>query len=450
MNLSDRDKQVIWHPYTQMQNAEMPIAIVKGEGAYLFDENNNRYIDAISSWWVNTHGHSHPHIAAKVSEQLKTLEHSIFAGFTHRPAVELAERLLKVLPKNQSKIFYSDDGSTAVEVALKMSLQYWYNKQISSKSKVQSSKSKNKIIAFKNSYHGDTFGAMSVSGRSIFTKPFKEKLFDVIFIDAPTKGNEQKSLKQFQFHLSPLTSHLSIFIYEPLVQGAAGMVMYDADALNEILKFCKKNNILTIADEVFTGFGRTGKFFASDFIPTKPDIICLSKGLTGGTMALGVTTCSEEIYNAFLSSEITNPKSEIKTFFHGHSFTANPVACSAALASLDLFDKKETWKNIKRIEKKHNQFLKHISKHKRIKEIRQLGTILAIEIKTNSETNYLNEIRTYLYQFFIQRKIIIRPLGNIVYLVPPYCISDEDLDFIYENMEECLDKIKVINNHSSF
>src|ERR1035437_745068 len=327
MTLTSRDKKVIWHPYTQHGLFPDSIGVVKAKGAYLVDEKGKKYIDAFSSWWTCIHGHSHPYIAKKVSAQLKKLEHVIFAGFTHEPAVELAERLLKKLPKNQKKIFFSDNGSTAVEVAIKMSFQYWHNKGTP----------KIKIIAFKNGYHGDTFGAMSVSERGAFSKPFEHNLFEVIFIDAPVKGKEKEAVSSIRNQVSKFKDKIAAFIFEPLVQGVAGMVLHDADALSEMIRICRENNILTIADEVFTGFGRTGKFFATDYISEKPDIICLSKGLTGGTMAMGITSCTEKIFNVFLS------ENRMRTLFHGHSFTANPVACSASLASLGLMEKKSTW-----------------------------------------------------------------------------------------------------------
>ena len=420
MKLTERDSKVIWHPYTQMKDA-VSIGIVRGEGAYLFDEDGKKYIDAISSWWVNTHGHSHPYIAEKVAEQLKTLEHVIFAGFTHPSAVDLAERLLQHLPPNQKKIFYSDNGSTAVEVAIKMAVQFNSNKGIK----------KNKIIAFKNAYHGDTFGAMSVSGRSLFTNPFAQYLFDVNFIELPQKGREEASFNQLKDAIT--ADDVIAFIFEPLVQGAAGMLMYEAEILEKMIALCKKNNVITIADEVMTGFYRTGKFFATDYINEKPDIYCLSKGLTGGTMAMGVTSCSQEIFDAFVSDDKT------KTLYHGHSYTANPVACSAALASLDLYEKSECFENVKRIENKHKDFLKSIKNHSAIADIRQTGTIIAIELKTNDNTSYLNSLRDRIYNFFINKGIILRPLGNIIYILPPYCISDDDLDYIYKGIREFLD-----------
>jgi adenosylmethionine-8-amino-7-oxononanoate aminotransferase len=423
MTLQERDKQTVWHPFTQLKTAPLPIAIKSGKGAYLFDENGKRYIDAIASWWVTVHGHCHPYLTKKISEQLNSLEHCLFSGFTHEPAVQLSERLLKRLPENQSKIFYSDNGSTAVEVALKMAFQYWSNKSIL----------KTKVIAFENAYHGDTFGGMSVGARNAFNEPFSKLLFDVIHIPVPVKGKEQESINALKNALQH--NDIASFIFEPLIQGAGGMVMYSPEILNELIALCKQKEIIIIADEVMTGFGRTGRFFASDYLTNKPDILCLSKGLTGGVMPLGVTSCSEFIYNAFLSDD------KMKTFFHGHSYTANPTACSAALASMDLFDKPKTFENIHRIEKAHQVFLEKIKSHIALIEVRQLGTIIAFEIKTGEHTHYLNSLAEYISDFFIKRGIILRPLGNIVYILPPYCISSEDLEYIYNSVEEFLNTL---------
>ncbi len=417
--LAERDQEVIWHPYTQMQNAVPPIPIVRGEGVYLIGEDGKKYIDAVSSWWVNIHGHAHPYIAEKVAGQLKTLEHVIFAGFTHSGAVELAERLLEILPANQKKVFYSDNGSTAVEVALKMCFQYWHNR----------GQSRNKVLAFHNSYHGDTFGAMAVSSRSAFTHPFENLLFEVEFIDVPDKNN----IDSLKAKLSELGSQLSAFIFEPLVQGAGGMQMYQAEYLNDLIAHCKSEGILCIADEVMTGFGRTGKLFASGHLEQQPDLMCFSKGLTGGTMALGVTTCTFKIYEAFLSDD------KLKTLFHGHSFTANPIACSAALASLDLLLNTETAAHIDRISAKHTAFSSRLSQHPKVKQLRQTGTILALEWKTEEGTSYFNNLRNNLYNFFLQEGIILRPLGNIIYIMPPYCISNDQLDYVYGKIEEALE-----------
>jgi adenosylmethionine-8-amino-7-oxononanoate aminotransferase len=421
VSLTERDLKVIWHPYTQMQTALPPIPIVKGDGALLFDENGKEYIDAVSSWWVNIHGHANKYIAQKVAEQLLQLEHVIFAGFTHQPAVELAERLLAILPNNQAKAFYSDNGSTAVEVAIKMCLQYWHNQGVK----------KTKILAFKNAYHGDTFGAMAVSGRSAFTAAFDSLLFEVEFIDLPTEAN----LKQLKSRISYLRTELACFIFEPLVQGSAGMVMYEAEYLNELMAHCKTEGIFTIADEVFTGFGRTGKNFASDYLQQQPDIMCFSKGLTGGTMAFGLTTCTQQIYDAFLSAD------KMKTLFHGHSYTANPVACAAALASLDLFLASETPANIQRITAAHQAFAAKIQSHAKIKTIRQTGTILAMEWETGEDTNYFSGLRDKLYKYFLDVGIILRPLGNVIYILPPYCITDAQLNYIYSKIEQALSEI---------
>jgi len=421
MSLVDRDLNVIWHPYTQMKTAQRPVPIVRGEGACVYDEDGNKYIDAVSSWWVNIHGHAHPHIAKKVAEQLSTLEHVIFAGFTHQGAVELAERLLKLLPDNQEKAFYSDNGSTAVEVAIKMCLQYWHNQ----------GEARTKILAFNNAYHGDTFGAMAVSGRSAFTAAFDTLLFEVEFIDLPNAEN----IESLKSQISNLKSELACFIFEPLVQGAGGMIMYEAEYLDQLMAHCKQAGVLTIDDEVFTGFGRTGKPFACYHLTEKPDIMCFSKGLTGGTMALGLTTCTGRIYDAFLSDD------RLKTLFHGHSFTANPVACAAALASMDLFTDPSTQQNIDRITAAHATFRKKIAGHPKVRTSRQTGTIVALEWETGNDTSYFSSLRDKLYNYFLDAGIILRPLGNTVYVLPPYCIINDDLNYVYQKIEQALNEI---------
>ncbi|MET4142820.1 adenosylmethionine--8-amino-7-oxononanoate transaminase [Pedobacter sp. UYP1] len=419
LSLTERDLKVIWHPYTQMLNAIIPTAIVRAEGCYLFDEEGKCYIDAISSWWVILHGHSHPYIAERVSAQIKKLDQVIFAGFTHEPAVELAEKLLSLLPQNQEKVFYTDNGSTSVEVALKMCMQYWHNQD----------KPKTKVMAFHNGYHGDTFGAMSVSGRSAWTAPFDAYLFEVFYIDLPTAEN----LPELKKLISAISNQLACFVYEPLVQGSAGMLMYGAAELDELMRHCRSEQVLMIQDEVFTGFGRTGKHFAADYLVEKPDVMCFSKGLTGGTMPLGVTTCSKEIYNAFLS------KDKMKTLFHGHSFTANPLACAAASASIDLLLMDETQQHIDRICRKHAGFIQRIGKHMRVESARQTGTILAIEWRTETGTSYFDDLRNLLYDYFLNKGILMRPLGNVIYILPPYCINDQDLDRIYGEIEGALE-----------
>lgn len=419
LSLPQRDKAVIWHPFTQMQTAPLPIPIVRGEGPLLFAEDGRTFIDAISSWWVNLHGHAHPYIAEKVSEQLRTLEHVIFAGFTHRPAVELAERLLPILPGNQAKVFYSDNGSTAVEVALKMAFQYWHNL----------GRPRTRVIALEDAYHGDTFGAMAVGGRSPFTEPFVPFLFDVDYIPAPVPGRESESLEKLR---ALLDENVAAFIAEPLVQGAGGMVMYEPEALDALIREARSAGALIIADEVMTGFGRTGRLFASHYLTEKPDLMCLSKGLTGGTMALGVTTCTSVIYEAFLS------ESKFKTLFHGHSFTANPLACAAALASLDLTLSEETGANIRRISDRHAAFADALRQSPVVRNVRQRGTILAFDLHTGELTSYFNNIRDVAYQFLLDRGILMRPLGNVLYILPPYCITDTQLAEVYGGVRELL------------
>jgi len=417
-DILNNDQNYVWHPFTHLKYANLPIELVKGEGAFFIDADGNKLLDSISSWWVNLHGHCHPYISEKVSEQLFQLEHAIFSSFTHAPAVNLAKRLIGHLPKNQSKIFYSDNGSTSVEVALKMALQYWHNK----------GESKKKFIAFENAYHGDTFGGMSVGARNVFNNAFDNLLFDVIHIPIPTNENIDQIKETLQLWF---TNHNDIagFIFEPLVQGAAGMVMYDAKHLDELISLCNKNNIITIADEVMTGFGRTGKFFANDYLIHKADIICLSKGLTGGYMPMGVTSCSQFNYDSCVSDDKT------KTFFHGHSYTANPTSCSAALASLDLMERDETWNQISLISDLHLQFLEKHKEHPQIIDIRCIGTILALELKTSEHTHYLNNVSENIAKFFLNHNIIVRPLGNILYFIPPYCITQKELENVYHVTE---------------
>jgi len=410
-SLTERDREVIWHPYTQHKGNLPPIPIVQGKGSLLFDDSGNSYIDAISSWWVNIHGHSHPYIAEKVYEQAKRLEHVIFTGFTHEPAVQLAERLLQILPGNFSKIFYSDNGSTAVEVAIKMAIQYWSNQN----------QKRTRILAFHNAYHGDTFGAMSVSERSVFTAAFSDYLFEVIFIETPTREN----VSSLQAFMQDNAEGIACFIYEPLLQAAGGMHIYEASPMDNLLATAREHGILCIADEVLTGFGRTGKLFAGEYLSHKADIICLSKGLTGGTMALGVTAATEKIFEAFLSDD------RKKTLFHGHSFTANPLACSAALASLDLLSNGDCLRQIGRIANLHRAFVHRLEQCPVVKNIRTLGTIIAFEIR-QGEDGYINAIGAALTEQSLQNGIYLRPLGNTIYLMPPYCITDEELNKVYD------------------
>jgi adenosylmethionine-8-amino-7-oxononanoate aminotransferase len=420
--LTERDRQVIWHPYTQHKDLIPPIPVLRGKDSLLFDDKGKAYIDAIGSWWVNIHGHGHPYIAEKIYEQALRLEHVIFTGFTHEPAVTLAERLLPLLPGDFSRIFYSDNGSTAVEVAIKMAIQYWRNQS--------PPKTRTRILAFRHSYHGDTFGAMSVSERSLFTDPFRDYLFEVDFIDTPTPGNIGRLLAEIR-RLGP---NLAAFIYEPLLQGAGGMRMFEARLLDELLTEVRLQGVLCIADEVLTGFGRTGRFFAGEWLTQKADIICLSKGLTGGTMALGVTAATEKIFEAFLSDD------RRRTLFHGHSFTANPIACSAALASLDLSLEESCRVNIRRLTEGHRQFLGTLGKFSNVRDPRSIGTVLAFEVNAGKD-GYTNAIGPAITRAALEAGIYLRPLGNTVYLMPPYCMTEKEMDQVYDFLVHCLQQL---------
>lgn len=411
-HLLEKDHNFVWHPFTQHQTAGSPLPIVKAEGSLLFDENGKSYIDANSSWWVNTHGHNHPHIAKALSEQFSQLDHVVFAGVTHPKATELAERITNVLPTKFQKVFFSDNGSTSTEVALKTIIQYWHNQGTP----------KYKIIALHGAYHGDTFGAMSVGERDLFNKPFEPLFFDVEYLDFPTKENQSDVLLKAEKLMS--TGEIAGVIVEPLVQGASGMRMYDASFLDGLLSLAKKHEVLSVFDEVMTGFGRTGKMFAMDFCNEKPDFVCLSKGLTAGVMALGLTVTTNEIFESFLHDETA------KGMLHGHSFTANPLACAVACANLDLFEKEETWQRIETIVERNIEFAETLKQHRNATNIRQQGTILAFEVKSDGGPTYFSTIRDKAYRHFIDSGILIRPLGNVIFINPPYCITEDEYNSV--------------------
>jgi adenosylmethionine-8-amino-7-oxononanoate aminotransferase len=410
--LLERDAAVVWHPYTQHKAMQTPLPVISGNGVWLTDEKGNRYIDAISSWWTNLHGHAHPYIAQKIYKQALQLEQVLFAGCTHEPAVQLAERLLALLPGRFSRVFYSDNGSTAVEVALKMAIQFHANKR---------NPARKKILALRHSYHGDTFGAMSVSERSVFTLAFGGYLFEVVFMEP---GGTLPGLPP---------EEIACFIYEPLVQGAGGMNMYDAGWLDRCLDVLQQAGVLCIADEVMTGFGRTGSLFASSVLKNAPDIICLSKGLTGGSLPLAVTACTRPVFDAFYSDDL------YKTFFHGHSYTANPLACAAALASMELLEKKECRDAIASIAAGHDRFVKKLSANSAVIRPRSRGTILAFEFYSE-EKDYLNKVKEETMQLALDRGVLLRPLGNTVYVMPPYCIREEELKKVYDTLEEIISR----------
>lgn len=415
-SILEKDRKYVWHPFTQMQTAKL-IEIVRGKGVYLYDREKRRYLDAISSWWVNLHGHAHPYICKKIKTQITKLEHVLFAGFTHAPAVELAAKLLPLLPGTMKKIFYSDNGSTAVEVALKMALQFWKNHQ---------NRKRDRIVCFKHSYHGDTFGAMSVAGKNGFNQPFWSHLFEVDVIEPPLAGQEQLSLEQLQKIIR--ADRTAAFIFEPLVLGSGGMRIYTPESIKPLLQLCHDNQILIISDEVMTGFGRTNSLFASSQLSIQPDLICLSKGLTGGFLPLGATVCSQKIFEAFLSNDLT------QAFLHGHSYTANPLACTAALASLKLLKEKSCLLQREMIAFQHQQFCERFEGHPKLKRCESLGTILALEYGSETDS-YFQPLRDKLYRYFLKKGIIVRPLGNVLYIMPPYCIQQGELHYIYKTIE---------------
>lgn len=412
----------VWHPFTQMRTAAPPLEISHARNSSLYTTDGRVLIDGIASWWVNVHGHAHPDIAAAISHQAQTLEQVIFAGFTHQPALQLATGLLHLFGGHYNKVFYSDDGSTSVEVALKMAMQYWNNQGI---------KHKRTILALEGAYHGDTFGGMSIAARNGFNEAFNDYLFDVVHLPVPTDTTSlQKALEVLRD--AGKDDAGALFIFEPLVQGAAGMIMYPPEHLDLLMQEARNLNILCIADEVMTGFGRTGKLFATDYLKHRADIICLSKGITGGFLPLGATLCTSAIYEAFHSTESRH------TFYHGHSYTANPIACAAAVASLKLLTDESCTRQRNSISELHHQFASTIQQHPAVREVRQLGTILAIELESDEPTSYFNTAGKSINQFFLERSIYLRPLGNVVYVMPPYCITEMELKQIYTAIEELL------------
>ena len=423
MTLSEKDQQYLWHAYTQHKTSDTPIAITKGKDALLWDENGNTYIDAIASWWVNPYGHSNERLARRAYEQLTSLEHVLFGGFTHQPACDLAEALLKILPKNQSKVFFSDNGSTAVEVAVKIALQYYYNR----------GEKRTTFIAFEEAFHGDTFAAMAVSGISLYTTAFQDQLLKVVRIPIPEKGQEE-ACKQRLLEVI-VQEKCAAFIFEPLVLGAAGMRMYAPEVLDELIQICREHKVLTIADEVMTGFGKTGKTFACDYLKQMPDMICLSKALTGGTIPLSVTTTTEAIYDAFYSDDIS------KALFHGHTFMANPTGCAIALESLKILAEEEMQANLKRIQNRHVAFAAKMDKYPKVARTRTLGVIMALDLKVPDTGEYYGAIRNELYRFYIAHGVILRPVYHTIYILPPYIITDKQLDRVYEVVEESIEHL---------
>lgn len=418
--LQQFDKEHVWHPFDVL--CAENICIESAVGIYLYTPEGRPIMDAISSWWVNLHGHSEPTIAQAIYEQALKLEQVIFAGFTHPQAVQLAQSLLKILPFEYDQIFYSDNGSTSVEVALKLAMQYWHNQGIEKK----------KVVALEGAYHGDTFGAMAVGERNVFSKPFNKYLFEVEVLYHHSQS-EKECIARFEKLVA--AGEVGAFIYEPLIQGAAGMKIYSATLLQQLLEIAQKYEVVTIADEVMTGFGRTGQLFASAYMSIGPDMICMSKGITGGFLPLGATAINKKIVSPFDSAD------KDKRFYHGHSYTANPLSCAAANASMRLLLSDDCQQQIKMIEQSHLAFLENIKSHPQIVNAAVLGTILSIELHAQGGTSYFSQNRDYLYQFFLQKNILLRPLGNVIYILPPYVIKSSELQEIYTAIMELLDTL---------
>lgn len=426
------DRRHVWHPFTQAQTAPEPLAVTHGKGVSLFTEDGREILDLISSWWVNLHGHAHPAIAGAIAEQAHKLEQVIFADFTHSPAARLAGRLAEVLPGGLDRVFYSDNGSTAVEVALKLAWQYWRNK---------GEGRRRRFLAFEGSYHGDTFGAMAAGVGSGFYEPFHELLFAVDRMPYPAtwdgdpevEAKEAAALDWLDRWLAANGAELVAVIIEPLVQGASGMRFCRPEFLRAMAARVRAAGALVIFDEVMTGFGRTGALFASQKAGVAPDLICLSKGLTGGFLPLSVTACGDVVYEAFKGAGFD------RAFAHGHSFTANPLGCAAALASLDLTTSAETAANLARIEARHRAAIADLSSHPKLSRGRVMGTIAAIEV-TDAQ-GYTAAVGQTLKRFFLERGLLLRPLGPVIYLLPPYCVTDGQLDRAYAAIRDAADTL---------
>ena len=429
-SLIARDRSCIWHPFTQMKTAPDPLPVVGGEGPYLITEDGRRILDGISSWWVNVHGHCNPRVGRALAAQAEQLEHVMFAGCTHPPAVELAERLLAKLPPRLTRVFYSDNGSTAVEVALKMAYQYWTNRGESQR---------RTFLALKHAYHGDTVGAMSASHDSLFTASYAPLLFRVeragvpedylSSLDPSRDGSASGPLDRIEALLSRRSSDIAAVIIEPMLQAAGGMVVWKPEFLRRLRALCDHFGLLLIADEVMTGFGRTGKMFACEHGPIEPDLMCLSKGLTAGYLPLAVTVASDEVYQAFLSDD------RRKTFFHGHSFTANPLGCAVALAGLDIFEEESVLSRIGSIAVKIRSRLRRFVGREYVRDVRQIGGVGIVELETGSE-GYLAGIGPRLAAEFLKRDLLLRPNGDIVYFMPPYVVTDAEIDWVFDQVEE--------------
>jgi adenosylmethionine-8-amino-7-oxononanoate aminotransferase len=412
-----QQKSRIWHPFTQHALHSEMTKIVRGDGAYLYSEDGRRIIDAIASWWVVTHGHCHPSIVSAIQKQAEKLNQIIFAGHTHEPAEQVAAQLLKLAPDGLEHVFFSDSGSTSVEVALKMALGYWRN----------IGQPRTGIVVMEHSYHGDTIGTMSVGARGVFNAAYEPLLFGVASVPFPIAGREQATLDALDAVCR--SEKPAAFIVEPLILGAGGMLMYPAWILKEMKTICEASGVLFIADEVMTGWGRTGTLFACEQADVSPDIACYSKGLTGGSLPLAVTLCRAEIFDAHYSTD------RARMFFHSSSYTANPMACAAAKANLDLWQNPDTAARVASVAMMQDQAIESLRSDPRFENVRRTGTITALDLKTGG-AGYLADIGPKLQAFFSHRNLLLRPLGNIIYVMPPYCVTRADLTDIYDAIKD--------------
>ena len=441
--LVEKDLRYVWHPYTQMKDCEEmpPIPIEKAYGIKLYDYDGNFYYDTISSWWCNVHGHNHPVIKSAIKKQLDSLEHVLFAGFTHKGAVELAERLIEITPESLTKVFYSDNGSTAVEAAMKMSFQYWQN---------TGKRGKVKFLSLDMAYHGDTLGSMSVSGVDLFNEKFKPLFFDSFKVPTPycyrcALGKEKDTcafecLSEMENVLKGHADEVSAIVIEPIMMGAGGMIVYPPEYLKGVSELAKKYKVHLIADEVAAGFGRTGKMFACEHAHVQPDFMCLSKGVTSGYLPMGVTLTTDEVFNAFYDDY-----DKVKTFYHGHTFTANPLSCAAAIASIDLFKEEGTLERVPEINEKLLSFLEEMSSLPMVGNIRSIGAVGAIELVKDKETKepfaMSERIGLQVYKRGLEENLLLRPLGNVIYFFLPLCVKQDELSDIFHRASKVIHSI---------
>lgn len=434
----ERDLEHLWHPYTQMKDCQQtpPVLIESARGLKLFDTNGTFYYDTISSWWCNIHGHNHPKVVAAIKSQLETMDHILSAGFTHKPAIRLAERLLAVTPKHLTRVFYSDNGSTAVETALKMSVQYWDN---------TGRRKKTKFVALDMAYHGDTFGAMSVAGRSIFTKAFEPLLFDTYHVPTPycyrcPMGKNRHSCQiecgeAMETTLRQHSDEIAAVILEPLLLGAGGMIVYPPAYLAKAADLARQYNVHLILDEVATGFGRTGKMFACEHASVQPDLLCLSKGITSGTLPFAATLTTEDIYAGFYDDY-----ERYKTLYHGHTYNANPIGCAAALASLDVFEQEQTLKKAQPVVLELDRRLRTFESHPYVGNVRTIGMVGALEFVKDKNTKEPfpagERIGMRVFEEGLRHNLILRPLGNVTYLFLPLCVTPAELHDILDRFSE--------------